>query len=256
MDSEGHVAGTITGVPLDLSTSGDQIFAYQGPAPTPADDKGFIAAIQMNGNWDTGDIGTVESNLPNRLTNGVNAIAIVPERDNAYYSCSISGPMEPDQTRGAVNNSDNWVKDDDNSAVLPLNCVLRCCSDYTIDTIAGAEESPYCAGATLLLTVSGQLNGAADWVWYEGACGSGSLIGVGDSITYKLKADVNLYVRGEGGCSNINEDCASITLQIDDTPPVAGCQDITISLGQALLPSSINNGSSDNCSDLLFFPFS
>lgn len=249
-DGSGQVAGTISGIPLDLSTSGDQIFAYQNIEPNAVDQSSFVAAIQMNGEWDTGEIGTVESNLPSVFTNGENAVAISPESDNAYYSCAVSGPMEPAETRAAVNNPNNWIKEDAVSAALPLNCILRCCDDFVISQISGADAGPYCIGDLVTLTLDGQLKGAADWVWYQGDCGAGTPLGMGTSITYKINSNAAIFVRGEGGCADISTTCTSISLPLEETSPTALCQDITIQLGETFTADDINNGSTDNCGDI------
>lgn len=248
-DVEGRIAGTLTGVALDLSTSGDQIFAYQYQEPSAADENSFIAAIQMNGNWDTGEIGTIESNQPSVFTDGVNSISISPQVDNAYYACTTPGPAEPADTRALVNNVANWLTSDSSPPSLPLNCVLRCCDAYQLEAVTASETGPYCVGDLITLTVNGSLNGAAGWLWYEGGCGSGTSIGTGTSISYKVGNTVSLFVRGEGGCDDIGEDCLSFDLTIEETPPVAICQDISINLGESLLASDVDGGSSDNCPD-------
>lgn len=248
-DANGKIAGSISGTPLDLSTSGDQIFAYQGTAPTSIDESSFIAAIQMNGDWDSGEIGTIESNKPSVFTDGVNSISISPQVDNAYYACTEPGPAEPDETRAFVNNAANWIVDDFNAPVLPLDCVLRCCSPYEISAVSTSEVGPYCVGDLITISVEGELNGATAWVWYEEACGVGQAIGTGTSISYKVGNSTRLYVRGEGSCSEIGESCLEFNLNIEETPPIAICQDITINLGEGFSPSDLDGGSSDNCPD-------
>ncbi len=248
-DANNKVAGTISGTPLDLSTSGDQIFVYQGTAPTAGDESSFITAIQMNGDWDTGEIGTIESNKPSVFTDGINSISISPQVDNAYYACTEPGPAEPDETRTLVNNAANWIVDDFNAPLLPLDCVLRCCSAYTISAVSASEAGPYCVGDLITITVDGQLNGAEEWVWYEEACGAGQAIGTGASISYKVGSSTRLYVRGEGACAEIGESCFEFNLSIEETPPTAVCRDITIQLGDGFTPTDLDGGSSDNCPD-------
>lgn len=248
-DADGQIAGSVSGTPLDLSTSGDQIFAYQGTAPTAIDESSFLAAIQMNGDWDTGEIGTIESNKPNVFTDGVNSISISPQVDNAYYACIEPGPAEPDETRTLVNNAANWIVDDFNAPVLPLDCVLRCCSPYEISAVSASEVGPYCVGDLIIISVEGELNGATAWVWYEEACGTGPAVGTGNSISYKVGNSTRLYVRGEGSCSEIGESCFEFNLSIEETPPIAVCRPITINLGDSYTPTDVDGGSSDNCPD-------
>lgn len=248
-DAEGKIAGTISGTALDLSTSGDQIFAYQGPEPTSIDESPFVAAIQMNGDWDTGEIGTVESNKPSVFTDGINAISIAPQVDNAFYACTAPGPAEPAETRALVNQAANWTLDDFNAPTLPLDCVLRCCDEYKINMVTANEAGPYCIGDLITVSVEGELNGAAEWVWYVETCGAGQAVGTGASIEYKVGGSTSLYVRGEGGCNDIAESCFALNIAIEDTPPTAICQDISINLGDNYTASDLDGGSSDNCPD-------
>ncbi|HRF41397.1 MAG TPA: hypothetical protein PK198_21540, partial [Saprospiraceae bacterium] len=58
LDFDGLSAGSSSGANILLSASGDQIFAYQGSEPfnnSPAEQAKFIAALHMNGLWQTDD---------------------------------------------------------------------------------------------------------------------------------------------------------------------------------------------------------
>jgi hypothetical protein len=129
-------AGTCTGAMVSLSTSGDQIIAYQGTVASPT----IISAIHMNvyamtgvldcGNtttatWDplcidggTGTIGNTNWSLkPPTLTTGTNAIWVgtldvtASEEDWAVFNCT--GPLATAaQVRAAVNNNANWFSGD------------------------------------------------------------------------------------------------------------------------------------------------
>ncbi|MCB0643507.1 MAG: thrombospondin type 3 repeat-containing protein [Phaeodactylibacter sp.] len=129
--------GTASGSGFALSTSGDQIFAYQGPAPLDNDDPGFITGIQMNSDWDADATSTNTSALPAQLTDEVNCLSITPERDNAYYDCesgvSGTGPALSD----LINTEDNWVSGDDPLGNTPDACVfmLEMISDLDGDGI-------------------------------------------------------------------------------------------------------------------------
>lgn len=248
-DIHGNIVGSVSGTPLDLSTSGDQIFAYQGKVPNADDQSSFVAAIQMNGGWDTAEVGTVESHKPDVFTDGLNSLAIVPEVDNASYACNEPGPADPSQSQVLVNNANNWLGDDDEVPDVPIDCVLRCCSDFVITRIVPSQPGPYCVGDLITLSIDGPLNGAAEWVWYEQACGSGLAIGSGDSLSYKVSSSNLLFVRGEGGCADLPTSCTPVQLPLEDTAPIARCQDLTISLGETFSVADIDKGSSDNCPD-------
>ncbi len=98
---------------LSLSTSGDQIIAFQGASSSPT----FIFAAQINSNqWQAGATNTQESALPTGLTNGVNAVAAGAgpgagdEFDNAWYSGTTSGTAA--EILAAVANNANWTGND------------------------------------------------------------------------------------------------------------------------------------------------
>lgn len=138
----GGNAGTVTGTALNLSTSGDQILAYQGTAGAPT----FISAIHMNvfttaggdpvnttaAAWDGTANTTSSSALPSGLTTGVNCIWIGTqgiagsEFNNARYgncaAAGVSGPVTA--LRALLNNQNNWIKDDNTppSFTLPTGC--------------------------------------------------------------------------------------------------------------------------------------
>jgi hypothetical protein len=89
-----------------LSTSGDQIIAFQGVASTPT-----ILYVVNNagaGVWQTDASNSNTSALPTGLTNGLNAVAL-NELDNYVYS---GGPYsDPSILRSMVGNNSNWTGD-------------------------------------------------------------------------------------------------------------------------------------------------
>lgn len=133
LDAATYVAGSMTGEGLSLSSSGDQIFAYQGSIPTPSNQSSFIAAIQMNntGNggpeyWDFQSGSTTASAKPPIFTSGVNAIWLgAPEVDNVQYNCSTLGP-DAATILAAVNNPANWNTDNGTPFPQPPPCSFGC----------------------------------------------------------------------------------------------------------------------------------
>lgn len=141
--------GTVTGSMLSFSTTGDQVFAYQGTAATPT----FIAGLHANGltvagsgdcadttnaAWDPdcfdgagGTVGNTNwSKKPASLTAGFSAVYLGTEGvnnsdpDNGVFNCT--GPLNtPAQIRTAVNNSANWIKTNGTPSGLhlPSTCV-------------------------------------------------------------------------------------------------------------------------------------
>lgn len=128
LDFWGMSAGTGAGPNLNLTASGDQLFAYQGAEPldnSPAEQAKFIAALQMNGDWDADAVSDNTSARPPGLTNGVNALAIIPKVDNARYDCSATGP-DVDALRAAIHDQANWLGDNNVRFALPPPCDLTC----------------------------------------------------------------------------------------------------------------------------------
>jgi len=109
-NQNGTIVGFYTGTPLNLTTAGDQIFAYQGAEPTPATQTGFISAIQMNGAWDTNGSTSSSSAQPTVFTDGVNSISINPEVDNASYNFSVTSGSTS-TISSAINDATNWTMD-------------------------------------------------------------------------------------------------------------------------------------------------
>ena len=137
--SGGGATGTCTGTMPSLSTSGDQVLAYQGTVVSPT----FISAIHMNvyavslgdptntdaATWDNTNSNTSNgSALPTGLATGTNAIWIgtfnvgTTEEDNGRFVC---GPDVSTAVlaRAALNNPANWITEDGGPAiVLPPGC--------------------------------------------------------------------------------------------------------------------------------------
>lgn len=134
----GNDGGTVTGTALNLSSGGDQIFAYQG---TQTGVYTMLAGIQMNysigitnagaNNWDnTGAVSPsgTQSNRPACLVTGTHAIIVtqpaanadgVDEVDNGAlkYQTVLSGNPATDRSR--VNNVANWITSDVSEFTLP-----------------------------------------------------------------------------------------------------------------------------------------
>lgn len=140
-------AGTVIGSMPSLSTTGDQLFAYQGAVATPT----FVAGIHANGlftglgdcanttdaGWDPdcfdgvgGTAGNANfSKKPASLTAGFSSLFLGVEGvnnsdpDNAVFNCT--GPLTTvAQIRTAVFNQANWTKTNGNppNLVLPTGC--------------------------------------------------------------------------------------------------------------------------------------
>ncbi len=106
--------GTVSGSLPALSSSGDQLIAYQGDHTSPV----LLGALHMNGGWDAEASSSNTSILPAALTEGFHAMAIDPEVDNAMYNMSVvTGTKE--QLLAAIYNPANWLTDNSTAFTLP-----------------------------------------------------------------------------------------------------------------------------------------
>jgi hypothetical protein len=141
LDPSGASAGTVTGGGLALSTTGDQIFVFQGPEPTATDESSFITGFQMNGPWDADATSANASARPASLTDGVNAVAIDPEVDNARYDCSlVSGSRAA--LAAALHDGTRWSRDDVNPFDLTATCGFACDASATPTPGPAATPTP------------------------------------------------------------------------------------------------------------------
>lgn len=96
----------------------------------------------------------------------------------------------------------------------------------SVDPTGVTVGSPIiCQSGTTTLTVEGgslakNADGtdAATWVWYAGACGTGTAIGTGATITVPVSATTTYYVRAEGTAACAGSNCASGTVTVYDKP--------------------------------------
>lgn len=90
-----------------LTTSGDQIIAFQGDVSSP----NFIFAINNEGAavWQSNATNSSNSAVPTGLTNGTNAVALT-EVDNAKYNGDLSGSKSV--VLSNICDETNWVGDD------------------------------------------------------------------------------------------------------------------------------------------------
>lgn len=141
----GIVTGTVTGTAggINLTTTGDQILAYQGLAASPT----FISGIHMNvyaldvgacaptlaASWDPDCVGTGGSfcKLPPGLITGTNALWIgtetvgASEVDDARFNCNVGNIGTVAQARATLTNKANWLTNNFPTTPpfpLPSNC--------------------------------------------------------------------------------------------------------------------------------------
>jgi hypothetical protein len=149
LDSTGGTAGSITGTAMSFIASGDQILAYDsGNVPTSnANQSGFIAAIQMNGDWDPDSTSSTTSAKPSIFDTLANSsIAITNEVDNAIYNCSVTAG-NPAMLRAAIHNQANWNVHNDNPFDQPAPCTFTSCNtlsnqEFTLDNLFSVSPNP------------------------------------------------------------------------------------------------------------------
>ncbi len=129
--------------------------------------------------------------------------------------------------------------------------IISACTDPDVPTLTG-DFTDQCQGGNTVINIAGNLNDATEWHIYTDSCG-GTSIGTttGNAFLVSPTVTTTYYIRGEGGCV-VPGVCATATVTIDSTPPVAVCQDFTAELDATgnvtITASDIDNGSSDDCS--------
>jgi hypothetical protein len=196
------------GMNWSLGTSAEEIYAYLGAVRAPTT---WLAALWTD-NSDNSNV------LPAEL-NGF-LIDFTNVEQDADLGILTMGLDCPDRATCLANalNTDNWVVENDGEADccdddgvsypgdLPQS--LGACIQPTIEGIEIVE----CNGPNAFNTVrvNGELNGAAQWVWYDGTCGNpaGAPITTGEELSAFHSAPLNsVFVRAEGGCADENAAC-------------------------------------------------
>ena len=119
---------------FSLSTSGDQVIAFQGTTSSPT----FIYAAQLNSNqWQSTSDATTNSAIPQGLVDGVTAVAAGAgsgtEYDNAWYSGSTTA--NPSALLALISDNSNWTGN--NSSYSPQTSFTLSTVDATITGDAG-----------------------------------------------------------------------------------------------------------------------
>jgi len=105
---------------------------------------------------------------------------------------------------------------------------------------ANASNNTICSSQSTTLSVSGGTLGAgAQYVWYQGGCGSGTSVGTGASITVNPTTSTQYFARIESSCYqgacvsasiNVNQSSTSPTAIIPSTTQVCPGQNMTLSV--------------------------
>ena len=169
--SNGTSVGSLSGTPINLTTSGEQIFAYDtgNPPNSNTNQSGFIAAIQMNGGaWEADATTDRTSALPSIFNSLANS-HFVPstEIDNGVFNCSglntIVGERTAINLRAAIHNEANWSFTNGATADPPIsdqpsNCVFFPVADIISPTVTSVNSSTtngnYKIGDTITVVVT------------------------------------------------------------------------------------------------------
>ncbi|MEL6276882.1 MAG: hypothetical protein AAFU03_17415, partial [Bacteroidota bacterium] len=136
-DESGSSAGTIAqSVTFQLSSSGDQVFAFQGSLANPT----LIAAIHMNGVWNSEATNGNTSTQPAALMGNNSSIAITPETDNASFDCTPNSGT-PDDLAAALTTLSNWSGSNDPGTINP-SCGFSCLSSCTDPVLTSLSQNP------------------------------------------------------------------------------------------------------------------
>jgi hypothetical protein len=223
-------SGTVGGSALNLSGLGDQLFIYQGSAPTAGDQSNFITGIQGNGGgWDADAASSTTSSRPSVFTDNVNVMVFSSaEQDDQSLNPALCGSLTSDIT--VLYLEANWVRS--NSVLTLPSCTGltggACpvpCTDPDVPTLV-ATPSTICPGGSSTITITGALNDATDWEVYTTSCGVGSHgnTSTGSYSTGALASTTTFFIRGEDGLGCVDEStglCGSVTVTVQDiTDPV------------------------------------
>lgn len=165
----GTSLGTVSGSsPPNLSTSGDQVIAFQGSLASPV----LLYALNSDGPWAADATSSNNSARPASLTDGRTALALDPERDNYVYTGPTSGTV--DALLAAIGNVANWTGNDATRQTPPAGFAIQQAPRVVIDDVSQSEGD---AGSTaFVFTVSLDQTSASPFtVDYASADGTATL---------------------------------------------------------------------------------
>ena len=141
--------GTMSNALNGLSTSGDQILAYQGTSAAPL----FLAGISTTGWLTSGSTSSNTSYLPLTLSVYSSATSFSSEMDNGYYT----GPLTLGTGTGVsfICNSANWLRD--NAVQTFPSWTFNIATNTLVDINATVEDITIPNGETLSIPEGKQL---------------------------------------------------------------------------------------------------
>ncbi len=215
-------AGTVIQVSItsgggnpSFSGNGDQILAYHGDEASPT----FIYALNNSGDaWQTtGNVTAATSYIPQDLSNGTTAIALVYSANNrnAYYDSTKTGAITSgtkEELLAAISNKDNWTGDRDRvdlSTVVPASFTINSGSPDTTAPTAntftpGDEATNVAVADNLSVTFSENIKEGTGNILLKDAGGT-------TIETFDVATATNLTVTGSTLTIDPTSDLASST---------------------------------------------
>jgi len=108
---------------------------------------------------------------------------------------------------------------------------------------ASASQAALCAGTPTTLSINGGTLGAgAQYVWYEGGCGSGISIGTGATLIVSPSTSSQYFARIESSCSQGSCVSVSVTVNQSSTEPTGIIPSLTQACPGQNLTLSVQGG--------------
>lgn len=227
---------------FQLATAGETLVMFQGNNQANPCNTCFVTALANTG-VSFGAAATGSGDLPPGLVVGQSAMAMTAdpdgdEWDNIKYNCSTA-QADPADLRVALLTPTNWTTDD--VAPLPVTACGLGCSAVCVAPVINSVTVTNCgngSGGLVTLTVNGQLNGAANWVWKvpsetsEQPCDQQLVVGNGPTLNIQfLLPNLTFYVVASGGCLTEEVCFAYVPSEVLGVPTFASLSDVCSSAG-------------------------
>ncbi len=209
----------LTAISINLATTGDQLFAFQGDISNPQ----FITGLQYNNtSWDGDALDASTSAIPEKLTNGYTA-GVIPEPGNdvANYKGALSF-VSSFNALESIYTLSNWEKGNTIAYNPPNDFILNNCTGLLCDISltlnarsCSADDTAYTASITF------DLGTMTDNFVITASSGtvSPTMISASGMITISNVPNANnvrLTVSNERGCVKILD----IARPICEAPPI------------------------------------
>ena len=140
--------------------------------------------------------------------------------DWEWYTDSCGGTLQQSGQTISVsplNTTTYYVRGEgtcNTSVCLPITITVN--STSTAATNISGNLNICEGSSSQLIVTGGTLGTGANWQWYEGACGSGTIVGSGDSLIVNPTTTTVYYVRAEGSCDTTA--CVSAVVNVTQAP--------------------------------------